>query len=240
MAMTKSAVLGCVVGVAGCLLGCGAELSDERAEVAQSPLENDTGCLPLLVAGSPVANPHRLTLREGAGYEGMTDTTLSQRGPNGPLGDWVYCRAKGGRDSSSCLLRWELSAVPPDTQVARACLVVEVADASVRTFAVKELSRGWDEAEATWKRATRATKWSAPGARGSNDWSEQASASLAPRTGTQVIELPPQMVQRWITTPSSNHGLALDNPASHDGMSLISSEVPDVELRPALILLKEP
>ena len=240
MAMTKSAVFGCVVGAAACLIGCGAELSDERVEVAQGPLENDTGCLPLLVSGSPVANPHRLTLRQGAGYEGMTDTTLSKRGPHTHLGDWVYCRAKGGRDGSSCLLRWELSAVPPDTQVARACLVVEIADASVRTFAVRELLRDWDEGEATWKRATEATKWAAPGARSSNDRSEQASASLTPRAGTQVIELPPQMVQRWITTPNSNHGLQIDNPASHDGMSLISSEVPDVELRPALVLLKEP
>lgn len=239
--MTRTAVFGVAVGLAAFLTGCGAELSDEPVVAANAPLEKDTGCLPLVVSGAPVANPLRLTFREGvAGYTGMTDTTLRRRTPDEPLGDWIYCRAKGGRDRSACLLRWELNAVPLETRVARACLVVEVADRSIRTFAVAELLRDWREGEATWKRATSDEKWDKPGALGALDRREQASARLVARAGTQVAELPPELVQRWITTPSSNHGVQIVNMASYDGLSLISSEVPDVELRPALIIVQEP
>jgi hypothetical protein len=182
--------------------------------------------------------------QEGAGYAGMRDTELSGADPNRAFGSEEVLEVDGDEIEGKklyALVRWDLSDLPAGAVVRSAVVTLNVVNESQGTgYSFYELKRPWNEAEATWKFAAAQQPWRIPGARSTSDRGSEVLGTVAPRTkGELKILLLPAgeaLIQSWIRTPASNHGMILANDANADGFKFSSREAPVHERRPKLTL----
>jgi hypothetical protein len=174
---------------------------------------------------------------KGAPYTGTTDATIQAALPNLNANNDLECAADGQDQEGSCLLRFDLSAIPPGATVAGACLELQVNDQSRGTFGASPLSRPWTGSQVTWINAASGSAWQIPGAKGALDRGPETIVTIKPRpTGKYHQNLAPSFVANWIANPSSNHGLIFYYPEIVDGVGFATSEAPIVSDRPALVL----
>lgn len=185
--------------------------------------------------------PKTIRLQPGVeGYDGLKDTYLTSWYPDKNTGAedrlWV-----GHPDKMFGLLRFDLSALPQGAKVVTATLGAYQFGGSLTypvnlTLAAHRMLRTWDEATATWNRATVSTAWQQPGAMGPNDREATASGSvdLYQTTGWARLNITP-LVQLWSDTPASNKGLLLKGTTDRNAQFYFySSEYKDASLRPWL------
>src|SRR5690606_23133017 len=90
------------------------------------------------------------------------------------------------------------------------------------------LLRSWNESQVSWNNAASGTRWGTAGASGSGDRSSTAVAQFTPSaTGNLTITLNAAglaLLQSWINSPSSNHGLIIQDYGNSDGYAAYSSE----------------
>jgi RHS repeat-associated protein len=110
------------------------------------------------------------------------------------------------------------------------------------TYELHGLTKDFDEATATWNNATSTTAWTAAG----GDYSGTVSDTVAGVTNDPVRHFwggnsgVQSLVQGWITTPSTNHGVLLKaaNESTTSGPQertvFASSETSEPQLRPQL------
>lgn len=174
-------------------------------------------------------------------YAGTRDTMLEQDDPSARHGGDKKLSISGdtpggsGRDDAA-LLQWDVTAIPRTATVRAATISVTVTDKADQTYGVFEVVRGWDEATATWNRASSGTSWQVAGAQGVLDRGAQLGAIRAASTGRFTIALTAAgvaAVQRWVADPATNHGVVLAS-ASNDNRLEISSREDSKASRPRL------
>lgn len=221
------------LGLGLCLAGtgCGAAFSNEDPDRSAASLEivaaggsmgcgNTNGSVAVFQNGQMV---------EGNVYAGVTDTTIQQRKPSANAATDANCTMKGAWRSAvrkECLVRWDLSQLPTTTKVGASCIRLRVLDGSKSPFNAFEVLRAWVAAEATWRKATSQELWATPGAWGSTDSGIEAVATIPSHSiAGRLYEIPLRsaLVQKWVSTPSSNNGLVFAGNGG-DGLTIAASE----------------
>ncbi len=206
--------------------------------------------LVLCCLGSFAARASSLLLRDGqaldGGYFGTSDVAVTADGDTAWDSSVNYDAQENQLDGDpghkGVLIRWDLSSVPPNTAVQSAALVLEVTNSAVVSFEAYELLRPWDATQATWNNATTATRWTLPGAQGIG--SDRGGAVLTSLTGALGSQSFPfsapgvAAVQRWVSQPATNRGLAIQNysPDRWDGLTFRNFSAPAAQ-RPKLTIV---
>ena len=206
--------------------------------------------LPPLPPKPPVAG---LVLREGLDrYTGTEDATISswtglpqpdsaelrlRSDRNGPQDDFTAIN-----DNHSVLIRFDLSPLPEGSLIQDAALRLHAVDRSLDArirVSAYEVLRPWDEAQATWERSQETQRWDQPGANGAG------TDRSAFRTDIELMDKVaawyefhlPRLLERWVERPGLNYGVVLrDISLTNLSYSLASSEHPQVDLRPHLVI----
>ncbi|MES1186389.1 MAG: DNRLRE domain-containing protein, partial [Myxococcales bacterium] len=166
------------------------------------------------------------------------DTTIRQDKPSLNDAAAAGCTMKGATKSrirKECLVRWDLSQLPPTTRVGASCIRFKVADGAHGSFQAFEALRPWVDTDATWRRATSLDLWQARGARGAADADAAVVATTPARPvtgGVYEIALASALVQKWVSIPVANNGLVFGGNGG-DGLTIVASEQAD---GPALVV----
>ncbi len=169
-------------------------------------------------------------------YRGTRDTMLLERDAATPRGSEPLLEVDGESSGRPALLQWDLREIPPGSRVISASLDLTVTSVSPGgECEAQMLSRPWVESQATWIEFASGRRWEVPGGRGGRDRDSQVLAHFKPVRGLLSIPLNDAgltIVQRWINSADSNHGLILkmSNPAGefsfHSRESGIASKRP--------------
>jgi hypothetical protein len=128
--------------------------------------------------------------------------------------------------------------IPTDAQVTDAQVTlwgISMAGDSGATWRLHGLTRGFDETQATWNRASSTAAWTTPG----GDFSSTVESSV-----TGISNDPKrhnfgasELVRQWVADPAANKGVLLklaDETTPASRAIFLSSEAPEPELRPQL------
>jgi hypothetical protein len=178
-------------------------------------------------------------------YSGIADTYLDEYSADQPKGQaWELKIDYDARQKA--LLRFDLARhLPRNAVVTGARLELyaylkqyEGVSTSIGAY---EILRPWTEDGATWNDAAHANPWQLPGCNGVVDRSPQAAVVSRFRFTSQwqvwEDEGLTDLVQGWVSAPSSNHGvalIALPNSLRQWWTLYSSQSVQDVGLRPRL------
>lgn len=147
-----------------------------------------------------------------------------------------------GKDLAT-LLAFDLASIPSGAMVKSVTLTLDVTNASGATSTLYELKRAWVEKETTWSAAANGAAWQTRGAAGANDRGTIALGTVnASVTGAKTITLNAEgvaTVQRWVASPSSNHGFIVVGTGS-DGLAWSSREQATTSRRPRLAVGYDP
>ncbi|RME82338.1 MAG: DNRLRE domain-containing protein, partial [Caldilineae bacterium] len=194
---------------------------------------------------TPTPNPyavHRL-LRQGQGYRGVIDTTISAWERDRSFGAAPTIDIRVGNILSG-LIRFDLSSIPADAQLQRAALVLtrlagpgETATNTPHVdLSVYRALQPWNDA-ATYNNFAPGRTWQVPGALGPGDAEQVPLSSIVALAGTTVKLDVTSAVRLWLANPSANHGLILRGQSPVNiAYRFASSEYENIALRPALEL----
>ncbi|MEJ8568077.1 DNRLRE domain-containing protein [Elongatibacter sediminis] len=177
------------------------------------------------------------------GYLGTADAYIRQASATTPHGLETSLQVDGDDPSGSgsdmsIVLSWDLSSIPPGSQVESAAIGLEVTNASGGSYSCYRLQRAWAEPEVTWNQAANGSPWSSPGALGAGDRDNQPLCGVsATATGPLTITLNAAgvaTVQNWIDAPGGNHGIVISDPTTSDGADFHSRESGTAMARPRL------
>lgn len=170
-------------------------------------------------------------------YAGTRDTMIDGGSAKTNNGDETAISADGD-DLKEILLSWDITAIPPSAVVDAVTITLEVSDKSSDTFSFYEAVQAWNEATATWKQYDKNASWQTAGGTGASDRGGALLGSFsADPTGSYTIALDANgvaLVQRWIATPASNHGLFLVGPSTTNRLEIRSREYGTASKRPEL------
>lgn len=117
------------------------------------------------------------------------------------------------------LVRWDLSDVPPGSDVRSATLLLSSRTPGPRAsgFRAFEVRRPWDEATVTWNDFAEDHPWQEPGARGQDDCAHVPLGRLQPADGRRAAvrfnDEGVALVETWIRHPDRNLGILLTGEA---------------------------
>jgi len=190
------------------------------------------------------------TFRQNAGvpaYTGTMDCSISQELSRYWDQNENYDRTNelaisGNPVDIGALLRFDISAIPPNATVTAATLTFHVL-ANGSGFSVYELKKDFVETEATWNLARAGVPWEVPGATGPSDRGAAVLGTYAPPGGTTPYSYTMALnaagvavVQGWVSTSSSNHGLAIADYALSGKARVASSEDAAAANHPILVV----
>ncbi|NLE76976.1 MAG: DNRLRE domain-containing protein [Chloroflexi bacterium] len=198
---------------------------------ATSPSGSGTLFLPLMLKAQPVPPPPTATptkspsptvtrevlrkvLQNGLdGYSGVADAYIHEWYPSIPFGDNDRLVARS-YDHASILLRFDLSGIPTNAQLASADLQLFALDRTnlgAMHINAYPMSRTWSEATTTWLLSATGSAWTAPGARASGfDYADALGDRVhVDSTGQWFRWNVRDMTQAWVANPASNYGLIL-------------------------------
>ena len=185
--------------------------------------------------------PTEVVFQQGTGgYVGSEDTYIELANPdqNACLGQLLLVR---GRDTTSTLVRFDVSSVPGNATVVEAYVEMYADPANPQGELELEvgafgLLKDWVACEATWTAASGALDWEEVGASASEDRTVlPADSGIVAGAGWYQHKVT-GLVQNWVLDASSNNGLLV---ASTDQRyaelyQFCSAEYPTVALRPRL------
>jgi hypothetical protein len=155
------------------------------------------------------------------------DATINSAAPTTNFGAQTICEVDGTPEMS-CLLKWNLTAIPSNATVLNATLYVDVVDSSLPAYSGKQLLRSWPEQQTSWE-ATTSSGWQIPGAKAASD---RAPASLFAFSGHQGQQSAAfnstglAVVASWISSPAANYGVIISSTDSHR-MGISTREEPN-------------
>jgi len=137
-----------------------------------------------------------------AGYAGTRDAMISQLAPAENRGaDAQLLLYRGAEGIETCVIRWDVSAIPAGSRVVAAEATFFVTGSlGPPGWRVHELRRAWEERDVTWK-----SPWQIAGAQGDADRGRAFAAFAPAQTGFVTLPLPPGLVQQWVA--GENAGL---------------------------------
>ncbi|WNG50992.1 DUF3616 domain-containing protein [Archangium minus] len=181
-------------------------------------------------------------------YAGTRDSMIEEENPDTNNGGDTSISASGDTPAGSgnenyILLQWDVSSIPANAVVRSASIVVTVSDKADQTYDFYELTRAWTESQVTWEQADSSHDWASNGADGSGDRDTTSLGSIrASSTGTYTVTLNARglaVVQKWVSTPSSNHGVIIANKDNDNRLEIRSSEYSTRSSRPKLTVTWE-
>ena len=143
------------------------------------------------------------------------------------------------------LLRFDLTALPPGTNVTASELVLATTTDSLPngTVRIHPVLESWGELSATWTNRVTGTAWttagaSAPGSQGAQLLGEFfPNVDLAPWT----VPFDVATIRGWIDVPTSNRGMVMISTSSTgNGVTFSSSNDPAAGARPLLRITYQP
>ncbi|QRO00221.1 DUF3616 domain-containing protein [Archangium violaceum] len=236
----KVSVIGAMA--AGFLLAAGCE-----------PWESDeSGAEPGFFASAQGLGTQSTSFQDGvspsSSYAGTRDSMIEEENPDDNHGGDTSISASGDTPAGSgnenyILLQWDVSSIPANAIVRAASIVVTVSDKADQTYDFYELTRAWTESQVTWEQADSSHDWASNGADGTGDRDTTSLGSIrAAATGTYTVTLNArglEVVRKWLTTPSSNHGVILANKDNDNRLEIRSSEYSTRSSRPKLTVTWE-
>ncbi|MGQ9715542.1 MAG: DNRLRE domain-containing protein, partial [Anaerolineae bacterium] len=172
-------------------------------------------------------------------FRNAEDSYLYQDLPDTNYGTLWYLSLRG-TGSRRPILRFNLTAIPPNAIVTRATLRLRATDTqdppdrstTARAYAVY---RPWNELEVTWRAATASTNWEVPGCDGTTDRSFTPLDSVVISAPNRYYEFDiTEAAQEWVGNPSGNQGVLLLAQDMAVTYAFYSSEWPLVEYQPQL------
>jgi hypothetical protein len=183
-------------------------------------------------------------------YEGTRDTTISEvkgdqdRNQGAQATLWVDGSTRAAGEDRFILLRWDVSAIPPGSQVLSASLEFHVSNHSAgRPFEILEMKRDWVENQATWNVYASKRPWQLPGAQGAQDHGAAVGLAAPGAVGPYVTILNAAgvtLVQSWVDVPGSNRGILVADTNNDDAIGWASREAPNPAARPKLTVVFVP
>jgi ferric-dicitrate binding protein FerR (iron transport regulator) len=181
-----------------------------------------------------------VAFQDGAGpvptYAGTRDTFLSELNSAHPYGTNSKIQVDGDNPGGSGkelrgLVRWDVSPIPPGSKAHAAALVFRATSPSEPPYALHAMKRAWSETEATWQTS-------------SGDKAAPVLGYAIP-SGPDEFVFPLNaegvaLVQSWIDSPASNHGLMITAPGNSSGLQVHSRESSEASKRPKLIVTFTP
>ena len=193
--------------------------------------------------GTPTPTPQHgartITLQNGLdGYSGCTDARMSAEGADRNFAEDDL--RVGARQGVASLIRFDLTGIPSNATILSAVLSVHSSggEGSPGDAQVFVVWREWNEAQATWNRATSSDLWGEPGCNlaGSDRGASAQSDMVLGQTGWCTASLSAD-VQRKLSSPAGNKGWLIRQSASVPGMVFMySSEHGAIEERPKLVV----
>ncbi|MBW3543628.1 MAG: DNRLRE domain-containing protein, partial [Planctomycetes bacterium] len=118
------------------------------------------------------------TFRDGENdYDGTRDTRIRVDLPDRNFGSSNTLEVDGNPDFST-LLAWDLSLLPPGSQVVEAAITLSVVNTSTAHFELYEVLKPWVESQATFNLAATDLPWQVAGASGTDDRAGTVLGSL--------------------------------------------------------------
>jgi len=169
-----------------------------------------------------------------AAYSGTTDAWIDADEPSTNHGSSTVCEADG--DEKAATLRWDVSAIPSGSTIDQATITLDVTNATNDLgYYAYALTRDWAEGSATWNDYASALSWQLPGAHGALDRESTPVGKWTPRaTGKRTFSLSPSLVQSWLDSPSTNHGILIANDDNSNGVDFRCRETGTAANRPRL------
>ena len=166
--------------------------------------------------GPPITKVFRQGLLPTTDYDGTQDcyiTTGDERGgPNDPhdlMGLWIHTQL-----TQKPIIKFNLAGeIPVGSTVQSAILELKT---STRNYAYDmyvpayKVLKSWEETEATWYNPTLSGVWDMPGAEGYGDRSHNPVFTATVDDVEEWVQWTlTEVVQDWVSDPSSNHGVIL-------------------------------
>jgi hypothetical protein len=173
-------------------------------------------------------------------YSGAADATLRENAPTNNDDTTEICGAdgdNGGGVDKSCVISWNVSAIPPGSVVTAATITFYIVNGTNLAYGVHELLRTWDATQVTWNIAKTGQNWATPGANGATDRGAVLGTVIGATDSTQTVTLNAAGIARvraWIDNPSSNAGVIVANTTITDGIDLGASDNLTAARRPKL------
>ncbi|MCH8045296.1 MAG: tandem-95 repeat protein, partial [Planctomycetes bacterium] len=201
----------------------------------------------LVIDGPPIVFQVTASFQDGVfptpDYAGTRDAPIFASDADVNFGDAVTLRADAEQSSTGqpawALFKWDLSSIPVGATVDEVSLTVNVTNITVAPgFHLFEVKTPWLESEVTWNGPDAEGTWEDPGLIDPIDAGEAILGTL-PGTalGPLTISLTAEgldLVQRWISDPSTNRGFLLSNPDNTNSVRFDSREGTTPEDRPKL------
>lgn len=183
-------------------------------------------------------------------YYATTDTYLHEGNPTTNYGasTTLDVRNTQAGDARHALLRWDLTGLPPGSQVTSASITLYVQQTTNRTYNLYQMRRNWVENQATWNIWSTGFNWTTAGARNTTDdrydtnlWGADGTTFNA--TGARTASLNANglaVVQGWINTPTNNLGVTIqnydDNAPNNNHLIFRSANYDETQYDPILTL----
>ena len=179
-----------------------------------------------------------VSLQDGVdGYTGTRDTKLINASPDENFGIDNELELDASPPQSS-LLVWDLTGIPPGSNVQSVELAVNITNGSSDSFEFYQIFKPWIEEEATWNSYAAGQMWEVEGADGAGDRGSIVLASITGGKGPATISFNPAGVavfQTWVDDPASNLGLIIMNyVSSTNGLDFSSREEEVISEHPKL------
>ncbi|MEM6337443.1 MAG: PKD domain-containing protein, partial [Bacteroidota bacterium] len=195
-----------------------------------------TGSSTIQIVATEVDGRITSALRQNDSYAGARDTKILAAEPEQVFGNDPILEADGGPDEAS-ILAWDLSSIPPTSEVESVELVFTFEDESQSSYEIYEMKRAWVEDETTWNEYAEGQPWQTPGAMGEDDRGSDVLGVLEAEKIVGLNEAGIAVVEQWIRDPSTNNGFILeDYESSVDGVRFFSKETTVETDRPQIVV----
>jgi hypothetical protein len=167
---------------------------------------------------------------------GTQDTYVDSLNQSTTFGGAANMLADGDTTPATALLRIDLSTIPTTATVQSAVLHVWVSNDTGANVNVYKMAQAWDEATATWLVRSTGVGWASPGAAPpSRETTVLATFTPDAIYAEKMGAIDTAIVQGWVTTPATNHGLAIVT-ADADGSAWRTRENTTVTNHPILVV----
>jgi hypothetical protein len=158
------------------------------------------------------------------------DTTIQSNFDH--QGNELVCQARSDSGSVdfaaiACLMRWDLSLVPPGSSIVAVAFQLYVTNGSLEPISVYPILASWSETSVSWTDRSNATPWEVAGAIGPLDRGGAIGVFLLEEVGPVTLPLDSQwiaLVQSWVDTPSTNFGISFGSANNANGIHLATRE----------------
>ena len=192
--------------------------------------------------GTPIS--FQQNVEPSGGYTSSVDTYIAENNPNTNYSTAVTLKISDGSEILEPIMKWDISSIPGGSTITSATLRLHVTQGSGQTYNIYEMKRDWVAGEVDWTRFAVGQPWMSPGAQGGSDRGF-TSLGVVNLNDTGFYSIPLNeagltLVQSWLDTPSTNHGLIIFGGTNENDFNFDSNEAVTFDFHPELIISYTP